>query len=566
MMDRIAPLAKILAEANGIDWQRLQGTGEGGMVVEQDILNYLSRVMSGEEEPPETPVDLPPPDWEGDLAASNFDMAALSAAGVDADITSFIEQARPSAPQIPATPAAAFEEDAMEFEMDEGEDDGEDLLTTEPPVLAPAAELDVPELDVPELDVPEVAAAAPEPEPVLVEPESEVQPAAAVVPERIVVPESVQPEPVQPQPVQPQPVQPEPVQIPAAAAAVVPPAAAASKGGLGGLLSRLYQNRAAPQDTPAAPVVNTPMPSTPMPSAPAPSMVGPAFATPKDDVSMPTLSVPDVAAPNITVPDIAVPSLAAADVAAPELTAADLPIEAEQNTPDFSAPQVDVDAPLVSGPVTNDGAQPWASKDDVVPMVAAATPAAPDVQSIPTPDPVAAAMAGAAVAAGPASATDAPAALPRDAVWFGTYLRRDAHVAAAADLREQLSEALSRDVPMALLVARAAQHHAAILDLSAVAIQDPSTGRTRSAQLGSLRDAVTALDTDHDGTPDLLVVDAGLLDLDDLHYPHALTLSVGRVQGGRAALTLNGNVDTERAARFLASVAQTLEKPVILVV
>ncbi|ANE44972.1 hypothetical protein SU48_11765 [Deinococcus puniceus] len=544
-MDRIAPLAKILAEANGIDWQRLNGTGEGGMIVEQDILNYLSRVMSGEEEPPETPVDLPPPDWEGDLANSNFDMAALSAAGVDSDITSFIEQARPSAPQVPATPAASFQDDAMEFEMDDGEDDGESLLTTEPPVLVPAAEL----------EVPEVAAALPEPE---------VQPAAAVIPERIVVPE-----PVQPEPVQPEPAQPEPVQIPAAAAAVVPPAAAAaSKGGLGGLLSRLYQNRAAPQDTPVAPT-------------PAPSMVGPAFATPKDDVaamSPPAVSTPEVAAPNITVPDIAapsiaapivpdiaMPSLAAAEVAAPELTAADLSIEAEQNTPDFSAPQVD--APLVSGPVTSDAAQPWASKDDVVPMVAAATPATPEVQPVLTPDPVAAAMAGAAATAslGTASANDA-AALPRDAVWFGTYLRRDAHVAAAADLREQLSEALSRDVPLALLVARAAQHHAAILDLGAVAIQDPSVGRTRSAKPGSLRDAVTALDTDHDGTPDLLIVDAGLLDLDDLHYPHALTLSVGRVQGGRAALTLNGNVDTERAARFLASVAQTLEKPVILVV
>ncbi|UQN05117.1 E3 binding domain-containing protein [Deinococcus sp. QL22] len=530
MMDRIAPLAKILAEANGIDWQRLNGTGEGGMIVEQDILNYLSRVMSGEEEPPETPVDLPPPDWEGDLANSNFDMAALSAAGVDADITSYIEQARPSAPHIPATPVSTFQEDAMEFEMDEGEDDGEDLLTTEPPAFVPAAQI----------EVPDVAAAVPEPE---------VQHAAAVIPERIVVPE-----PALPEPVRSEPVQPEPIQIPAAA--VVPPAAAAAnKGGLGGLLSRLYQNRAAPQDTPAAP---------------APSMVGPAFATPKDDVSMPAVSMPEVAAPNITVPDIAapmipdiaLPSLAAPEVAAPELTAADLSIEAEQNTPDFSAPQVEL--PSVSGSVS-DAVQPWASKDDVVPMAAAATP---EVQPVPTPDPVAAAMIGAVATsgAGLSQSVTAPAALPQGAVWFGTYLRRDAQVAAATDLREQLSEALSRDVPLALLVARAAQQHAAILDLSAVAIQDPSVGRTRSAKPGSIRDAVTALDTDHDGTPDLLIVDAGLLDLDDLHYPHALTLSVGRVQGGRAALTLNGNVDTERAARFLASVAQTLEKPVILLV
>ncbi len=62
------------------------------------------------------------------------------------------------------------------------------------------------------------------------------------------------------------------------------------------------------------------------------------------------------------------------------------------------------------------------------------------------------------------------------------------------------------------------------------------------------------------------MVDAGALDMDDLHYPDTLTLSVGRVQDGRAALSLQGDVDPEKAARFLASVAQTLEKPIILLV
>ena len=45
-MERIAPLAKILAEANGIEWEHLHGTGPGGQIVEQDILDYLTRVMS----------------------------------------------------------------------------------------------------------------------------------------------------------------------------------------------------------------------------------------------------------------------------------------------------------------------------------------------------------------------------------------------------------------------------------------------------------------------------------------------------------------------------------------
>ncbi|MFC6618566.1 E3 binding domain-containing protein, partial [Deinococcus radiophilus] len=55
-MDNISPLAKTLAESNGIDWRSIQGTGDGGQVVEQDIINYLTRVMSGEEEPPATPL------------------------------------------------------------------------------------------------------------------------------------------------------------------------------------------------------------------------------------------------------------------------------------------------------------------------------------------------------------------------------------------------------------------------------------------------------------------------------------------------------------------------------
>lgn len=89
--------------------------------------------------------------------------------------------------------------------------------------------------------------------------------------------------------------------------------------------------------------------------------------------------------------------------------------------------------------------------------------------------------------------------------------------------------------------------------------------QTRTAQPGGLRDALAALERVHEGTPDLLVLDAGTLDLDDLHLPHTLTLSVGRVQEGRAALTLQGDVDPTQAARFLAEVARTLEEPIILV-
>ncbi|MCD0176502.1 E3 binding domain-containing protein, partial [Deinococcus sp. 14RED07] len=155
-MDRIAPLAKILAEANGIDWQKLNGTGSGGMIVEQDILNYLSRVMSGEEDPPSTPVDPTPADWTGDgipsadmlnKAGMNADM--LSRAGVDTDITAFVEQARTAvSPQVPATPAgSSLEDEDMEFEL-------EDEDSAAQPVAA-APEPTIPEPAMPEPVMPE---------------------------------------------------------------------------------------------------------------------------------------------------------------------------------------------------------------------------------------------------------------------------------------------------------------------------------------------------------------------------------------------------------------------------
>lgn len=45
---KISPLAKRLADENGVDWQRLSGSGPGGRVVERDVLEHLAKVMSGE--------------------------------------------------------------------------------------------------------------------------------------------------------------------------------------------------------------------------------------------------------------------------------------------------------------------------------------------------------------------------------------------------------------------------------------------------------------------------------------------------------------------------------------
>ncbi len=55
----IAPLAKRLAEENNVNWRQLKGSGPSGRVVERDVLEYLARVMAGEEAIAPTPEPLP---------------------------------------------------------------------------------------------------------------------------------------------------------------------------------------------------------------------------------------------------------------------------------------------------------------------------------------------------------------------------------------------------------------------------------------------------------------------------------------------------------------------------
>lgn len=71
----IAPLARRLAEENNVDWRRLQGSGEGGRVVERDVLTFLARVMAGEEELDPTPEPVP----DGMAAWPEDDVAAYRA-------------------------------------------------------------------------------------------------------------------------------------------------------------------------------------------------------------------------------------------------------------------------------------------------------------------------------------------------------------------------------------------------------------------------------------------------------------------------------------------------------
>ena len=55
----ISTLARRLAEQNNVDWRALKGSGPSGKVVERDVLDYLARVMAGEEALDPTPEPLP---------------------------------------------------------------------------------------------------------------------------------------------------------------------------------------------------------------------------------------------------------------------------------------------------------------------------------------------------------------------------------------------------------------------------------------------------------------------------------------------------------------------------
>ena len=509
-MEQIAPLAKILAEANGIEWQQLRGSGAGGTIVEQDILNYLSRIMSGEEEPPSTPVDEMPEGWTGDeqLPAGMFSAAQLSEAGIDSDIADFVTQVR--SPEVPATPAApSLNHDAMDFELDDEMDHLNAPLAAEPQPIATNWSFAPPQAQA-QAEQPPYQPAAPAPEPAF---------PSLSASEPMAAPEVHVPE----------------VHMPAASA----PAEGAA-GGLSGLLSRLYRKDKEPEAAPPAPIPDL------QPAAPTLGQQDLTFAS-THQFPQPGLQPAGLDAPAIEAPEIDTPEVAAAEVdfQAPAVEAPFIEASAIE-APAFEA----FEAPMAELPASK---QVYAAEltepELLAPEPQAPAREAPEVEAAVVPGPVAASPAR-----------------PAAAVWFGTYLRRDARMGAAQELCAQLSEALDQNVSLAFLVARAARHHADALglDLGSVALHG-ADGQDQPITGAALRDALKAPHAAQDSAPDLLVTDAGALGVDELHFPHTLTLSVGRVQDGRAALSLNGDVDPTQGAQFLARVAGALEKPIALV-
>lgn len=179
---KITPLARRLAEENGIDWRQIQGTGPDGTVVERDILAFLARVMAGEVNLPPAPEEVAPA--AGAVPNMAQAQAVLAKEGVQlGDLVPPPPASQAPAPQPSSPLSAAPTMDDIEFDLDL------DLDTPTAPVPPAAAAFEeVPTLApeppiVPDFEEPEPLAAA-EPLPTLQwdEPEAVSSSLSAVAP------------------------------------------------------------------------------------------------------------------------------------------------------------------------------------------------------------------------------------------------------------------------------------------------------------------------------------------------------------------------------------------------
>ena len=115
----IATLARRLAEQNNVDWRTLSGTGPDGKIVERDVLDYLARVMAGEEAVNPTPEPLPEgmEAWPDQDAPAYFKPNGQSQAALADEALQVVEDA---ADDLLADLAALDDDGADLTESDEG--------------------------------------------------------------------------------------------------------------------------------------------------------------------------------------------------------------------------------------------------------------------------------------------------------------------------------------------------------------------------------------------------------------------------------------------------------------
>ncbi|MBB6099175.1 hypothetical protein HNR42_002611 [Deinobacterium chartae] len=652
----IAPLAKRLAEENGIDWRKIQGSGPDGRVIERDILNYLSRIMSGDEELPSDPVDPPPPAWEAELGG--VDVQAMAQAGVDADITDFVASSSVrSAPRAAETEDDAIlaHEDAPSSEApgeagaqaagDEfGEDDfvldlDLDDLEDEPAAAAPDAppapsehpaatrphlgenELEAPAVDEPygfssaqeapeqpeheraphtnPWEAPALEHHAPDPQPdadpVLAEqddfrfdepsgefaaPEDNAfrfdDPAAVPAHEQDVPADDIFrfDEPVSAEPdfvADTEAARHEDVflEVPPLAEPIEPAASEAQVGAAD--IGDFRMAGDFRMDTESVPEVSEPEVAPEAQPEPELTWSLPE-AQPEPEVAPEAQPEPD---PVWSLPE------APENESEPVWTAE--PQRVEEAEPD-AAPEPDAAAlepafgfdtpaePLPTQPQPFYAPEPEPTPTDSEPFYA------PEPQRAEAHVPVAPSHEGVLGVVPPIAgalneqAAEPTAAQPVVPARPALALRRSFDATALGDASSRLEGLLGR-VPLVFWLARAAQRHADLIGGGRVGLLDAGTAQTLLPETleGDFRASLSSFGAAAAGSAALTVVDAGELGVDEVTLPvEGATLSLSRLEDGRASLLLSGHTGTadglRSGAEFLRAVTADLENPIVLMV
>ena len=518
MEPMIAATARQLAEENGLDWRRIQGSGTGGQISEGDVLDYLMRVMSGEEELPEGSVDPIPATLEQDMAAMRS-MIAGSGMAEEGEIDSLMASSKPipaAEPMFSPEPIAAHgatDIGAMEDRL--LEDDEQPLERAEPlhsehseeeraaAISAPSSDLhegDSLEADDFDFDMEDpLAASAAVP---LSNYQAEIEPMAAL---------SSDPETVQ-----------------ASMPQAEPPA-----------FDTMALGDVTPlSDEDLAALMGDPIPSTP--SAPLEATHEPASEPMLAASDSPEDELEGVHAPQADfAPDNHEPEPMAASASSAD-TVTDL-------EPLMTAPAVEHKPAL-----ENDFAALAGTSVLSVPEPVVATPI-PVPAYIPTPAPAHVPMASAG-ASGRLSEVS---------------LRVQFDVSALQEAALQL-EPLIGQVGMAFFLARAVSRHAHLLGQSAVSHSRLSDGNF--APLHGIGGEFKSALEDYGTAPaaqavGIAVAYAGELGLEEASSAQvAYTVSLGKPYGETTGLTLRGEVSVQVGAAFLNAVADSLHKPITLLV
>jgi len=523
MEPMIAATARQLAEENGLDWRRIQGSGTGGQISEGDVLDYLMRVMSGEEELPEGSVDPIPATLEQDMAAMRS-MIAGSGMAEEGEIDSLMASSKPipaAEPMFSPEPIAAHgagEMGATDIGAMEDrllEDDEQPLERAEPlhsehseqeraaAISAPSSDahegdsLEADDFDF-EMEDPLAASAAVP----LSNYEAEVEPMAAL---------SSDPETVQ-------------ASMPQAELPAFEPMA------LGDVTPLSDEDLAA--------LMGDPIPSTPTDALePAHEPMLAASDSPEDELEGIHAPQADFAPDDHELEPMAASGLSAETVTDLEPLMAAPAVEHK--------PALEDDFVALAGtPVLN----------EPEPVVASPIPVyVPTPASAPTYAPMASAGASAG-AMGRLSEVS---------------LRVQFDVSALQEAALQL-EPLIGQVGMAFFLARAVSHHAHLLGQSAVSHSRLSDGSF--APLHGIGSEFKSALEDYGTAPaaqavGIAVAYAGELGLEEASSAQAAyTVSLGKPYGETTGLTLRGEVSVQVGAAFLNAVADSLHKPITLLV